>query len=116
MSARRVLIIDDNKDLADGLSELLEIHGHETDVALTGGAGVEAACNATYDVIFIDIGLPDTTGVDCAKRIREGGSRARIVFMTGYCAREIPAQISKLGDTQLLMKPIDPVLILELVG
>lgn len=116
MSARRILIIDDNKDLADGLSELLEIHGHEVDVGLTGGAGVEAAGNAAYDVIFIDIGLPDITGVDCAKRIREGGSCAKIVFMTGYSTTEISAQISELGDMELLTKPIDPLLILEKVG
>ena len=116
MSCRRVLIIDDHKDLADGLSELLEIHGHKVDVALTGGTGVEAAGYAAYDAIFIDIGLPDTTGVDCAKWIKEGGSRARIVFMTGYSATEIPAQISDLGDMELLTKPIDPLLILELVG
>lgn len=116
MSARRVLIIEDNKDLADGLSELLEFHEHEVDVALTGGTGVEAGGQAVYDVVFIDIGLPDITGVDCAKRIREGGSRAKIVFMTGYSAKELTAQINELDDVELLTKPIDPLTILEIVG
>lgn len=116
MSPKRILVIDDNEDLADGLSELMELHDHDVDIALTGTAGIEAAANKAYDFIFVDIGLPDINGVDCARRIREGGARARILLMTGYSARDLPARISEIEDAELLTKPIDPRAVLERIG
>ncbi len=116
MNPRRILVIDDNQDLADGLSELMELHMHEVDVVLTGGDGVRAAESKPYDIIFVDIGLPDINGVECARRIKESGSDGKIVLMTGYSAQDIPAQIKDLDDTELLTKPIDPALILERIN
>jgi DNA-binding response OmpR family regulator len=116
MDPRRILVIDDNEDLADGLSELMELHKHEVDVVLTGGDGVRAAGRKSYDIIFVDIGLPDINGVECARMIKEGGSSAKIVLMTGYSAQDIPAQVNELDNTELLTKPIDPASILERIN
>lgn len=112
MAPKRILVIDDNKDLADGLSELMEMYEHKVDIALNGGDGIAFVEANHYDVIFVDVGLPDINGVECARRIRENGSSARIVLMTGYSAQDIPAQLDDLGETKLLTKPIDPLLIL----
>jgi len=112
MDPKSILVIDDNEDLADGLSELMEMHEHKVDIALNGGDGITFAEANHYDVIFVDVGLPDINGVECARRIRESGSGARIVLMTGYSAQDIPAHLDDLGETKLLTKPIDPLLIL----
>jgi DNA-binding response OmpR family regulator len=116
MNPRRILVIDDNEDLADGLSELMELHEHEVDVVLTGGDGVSAAGCKSYDIIFVDIGLPDINGVECARMIKENGSGAKIILMTGYSAQDIPAQIRELENTELLTKPINPAAILERIN
>ena len=116
MGCKRVLVIDDNQDLADGMAELMELGDHEVDVALTGMAGIEAAVGGRYDFIFVDIGLPDVNGVECARRIRAGGSKARIVLMTGYSASDITARVGELDDAELLTKPLDPEMILGRIG
>jgi len=116
MGCKRVLVIDDNQDLADGMAELMELGDHEVDVALTGMAGVEAAVGGRYDFIFVDIGLPDINGVECAQRIRDGGCKARILMMTGYSASDITARVGELDNAELLTKPLDPEMVLRQVG
>ena len=116
MGCKRVLVIDDNQDLADGMAELMKLGDHEVDVALTGMAGVEAAAGGGYDFIFVDLGLPDIDGVECAQRIRAGGCKARILMMTGYSASDLTARARAMEDTELLTKPLDPAQVLERVG
>jgi DNA-binding response OmpR family regulator len=115
MGRKRILVIDDNEDLADGLREMMELRDHEVDVAYAGLAGAGAASRNRYDFILIDIGLPDIDGLECARRIRDSGSDARILFMTGYSAADIPTHI-ELEGAELLTKPLNPEMILERIG
>ncbi len=115
MGGRRILVIDDNEDLAEGLRELLELRDHDVDVALTGLAGVDAAARNSHDFVLIDIGLPDINGLECARRIRALGNDARILFMTGYSAADLPSR-SELEGAELLTKPLDPEMILQRIG
>lgn len=110
---RKILVIEDNRDLADGLMELMELHDHEVDVAFTGAEGLEAAARKKYDVLFVDIGLPDIDGVECVRRLRESGAASRVLLMTGYSAKDIPARIRELEGAELLTKPIDPAVLLS---
>ena len=110
---RHILVIDDNEDFADGLSELMEMHEHEVDVVLTGGDGVKAAQRNTYDIIFIDVRLPDMNGTDCANQIRNSAVAAKLLLMTGYIPKDLPAQVEAMENADLLTKPIDPLSILE---
>lgn len=115
MGRKRILVIDDNEDLAEGLCELMELRNHEVDVAFTGLAGADAAARNSYDYIFVDIGLPDINGLECAWCIRECGNDAEILFMTGNSAADIPSRI-QLENAELLTKPLDPGKILERIG
>jgi DNA-binding response OmpR family regulator len=112
---KHVLLIDDNEDLVEGLAELMEIHGHDVDVALTGVDGLAAFRGKPYDSVFIDIRLPDFDGVDLAKRIIDGGATARIVLMTGYGGPDLPARVAELSGVELLFKPLDPDVVLRRV-
>src|SRR5690606_22608069 len=81
----RLLIIDDNEDLAAGLSSFLaETVGHDVRVAHSGAAGVEAACVFKPDVILLDIGLPDLDGYEVAVRLRReaGLEDAALIALT----------------------------------
>jgi CheY-like chemotaxis protein len=84
--ATRILIIDDNKDLAQGLALLLKHMGHEVKMAHDGPDGIEAALAYEPDVLLLDIGLPNLDGYEVARRLRrvENLKRSLIIAVSGY--------------------------------
>src|SRR5262245_43837440 len=84
--ARRVLIVDDNKDSAETLALLLQIGGNEPRTAHDGLAAVAAAEAFRPEVALLDIGLPGLNGWDTARRIREQpwGKGIVLVALTGW--------------------------------
>ncbi len=85
MSAkRRILLVDDDKDLREGLSEQLRLSGEfETDEAPTGAAGVERVRHGQFDLVVLDVGLPDLDGREVCRLMRKNGVRAPIIMLTG---------------------------------
>ncbi|WP_175108473.1 response regulator [Pararobbsia alpina] len=81
----KVLFVDDNQDLADILAELAFQMGHEARAAYNGSAGLQAAREEQPDVVFLDLGLPDMTGIEVLRALRnaEGTDRALIYALTG---------------------------------
>ncbi len=69
--ARRILVVDDNRDSADSLAMLLRLTGNEVHTAYDGVDGVEAAERLRPDVVLLDIGMPKLNGYDACRRIRE---------------------------------------------
>ena len=68
---RRILVVDDNIDFVQTLGMVLELHGHQVEVAFDGVAGLEAALRAVPDVVVLDVGLPKLNGYEVCRRIRE---------------------------------------------
>ncbi len=83
---RRVLIIEDNADLAATYRMLLERHGDVVTIASTGKSGLEQATSAPFDVVLCDIGLPDIDGWEVAWRLRDLPKRDRmlVVAVSGF--------------------------------
>ena len=75
--ARRVLLVEDQADLADSLRLLLERRGHTVECACDGGSALEAAARFAPEVVLLDIGLPDMSGLEVARRLREEAREAR---------------------------------------
>ena len=69
-TGRRFLVVDDNKDFVETLQVLLELNGHDVDVAFDGLAGLEAAIRTEPDVVVLDVGLPKLNGYEVSHRIR----------------------------------------------
>lgn len=82
----RILIVEDNRDLADTMSLLLRTHGHVVDVQYTPFDALELCKNTTPTIVILDIGLPDISGHELATRIRSRfyENPPRIFAMTGY--------------------------------
>lgn len=81
----RVLVVDDNADLAAGTARLLKLLGHSADVALDGPTALASARAHAPDVILLDIGLPGMNGYDVAREIRARGPRNSVVIaVSGY--------------------------------
>ncbi len=108
--ARRVLVIEDNRDGAETLRMLLELDGHEVAVAFDGPAGVSAARHFGPDVVVCDIGLPGLSGYDVARALRAdpATAAARLVCVSGYGQAEDRRKAREAGFDETLVKPIDP--------
>jgi DNA-binding NtrC family response regulator len=103
----RILIIDDEKNIRDVFSLLLEDHGYEAGTAETGTAGVKAALAFEPDVVLLDMNLPDMPGLDVLARLKESRPATGIVIITAYGTIRSAVEATKLGAYAYLEKPID---------
>ena len=78
----RILIIEDEKLLADSLEALLRAKGYETEARYDGESGAEAALQGNFDLLILDIMLPGMNGYDIARKIRAARSNVPILMLT----------------------------------
>jgi CheY-like chemotaxis protein len=103
---RRVLLIEDNADVREGLRALLEEIGHCVIAAGDGEKGIEEAIANQPEVALVDIGLPRLDGYHVARRIRAAlGDRIRLVALTGYGMPEDRRRAREAGFDDHLAKP-----------
>jgi two-component system CheB/CheR fusion protein len=107
LGPRRILVVDDEKDAAELLAELLARHGHESRVALDGPSAVEAARTFQPDVVLLDLGLPRMDGYEVAQRLREqqGETKPLLIALTGY--QRDGDRIRQAGFDRHMIKPPD---------
>ncbi|KQS30951.1 response regulator [Dyadobacter sp. Leaf189] len=106
---RRILVVDDNRDAADTLAMMLKLTGYETKACYSGRDGVAAAESYRPMAIVLDIGMPDITGYEACRLIRDTawGQSALIVALTGYGADEDRQKSTEAGFDVHLLKPVD---------
>jgi CheY-like chemotaxis protein len=107
---KRLLLIEDNPDIGETLRELLQLLGHQVDLASDGLRGVELALATQPDVALVDIGLPGIDGYEVARRLRasEKGQGVLLVALTGYGRPEDRRQALEAGFDAHMVKPVDP--------
>ncbi|MGK3987725.1 ATP-binding protein [Sorangium sp. So ce136] len=108
LRARRILVVDDNPDVAESVRMLLEAMGYSVFVARNGPAALEAAPGFRPDVVLLDIGLPGMDGYEVARRLRRqaGLERALLVALTGYGQEEDRRRSRAAGFDHHLVKPV----------
>jgi CheY-like chemotaxis protein len=106
---RRILVVDDNVDAAESLALLLQVKGHDVEVAHDGPTAIKTAEVYRPDVVLLDIGLPRMDGYQVARKIREQswGSNALVVALTGYGREEDRQRSAAAGFNAHLVKPAD---------
>lgn len=109
----KILIVDDNRDLADGLAVVLENEGHEVRVAYRADRGMELFRGERPDVLLLDVKLPDQSGVDVFRILHREDPDARIIVMTGYRLEQLLAEVVEEGAVAVLRKPFSMELLLE---
>jgi PAS domain S-box-containing protein len=104
---RRVLVIEDNPDTARSMEMLLEVLGHDVQVARSGNEGLTMAADRQPELVLVDLGLPDIDGYAIARTLRERfGNRIRLVALTGYGQAEHRRRTSEAGFDDHLLKPL----------
>jgi CheY-like chemotaxis protein len=108
--AMRVLIIDDDRDSADGLASLLTAAGHDVHVVVGAREGLDAVETWSPDVALLDIGLPDNGAYLVARRLRASVSSrpVRLVALTEWGQKEDRRRSATAGFAHHLVKPVDP--------
>ena len=101
----RLLIIEDNKELAGSMKSGLERSGFHIDIAYTGSNGEEMACVNGYDTILLDLNLPDKDGIDILKYLRSTGVDTPVIIITARDEIEDRALGLDLGADDYLTKP-----------
>ena len=109
VSARRILVVDDNVDAANSLAMILELEGHQVATVYNGHDAIESVAKSQFDVICLDIGLPQLDGYEVAKRIRElpNARDVKLIALTGYGQPEDRARALAGGFDDHLVKPVE---------
>jgi CheY-like chemotaxis protein/two-component sensor histidine kinase len=109
--SRRILIADDNRDGAESMQLYLQMQGHEVHVAFNGADALSVAAQIKPEVGVIDIGLPDVSGHEVARRIREEvwGRGVLLIALTGWGQESDKLRARAAGFDRHCTKPVDPV-------
>jgi signal transduction histidine kinase/CheY-like chemotaxis protein len=106
--SKKVLLVEDNRDAAETMAELLELWGHEVCVASCGEDGLSAAETFQPGIVLLDIGLPGMDGYEVARRLRAAGlcHCGGLVALTGYGQEEDRRRSHEAGFDHHFTKPV----------
>jgi PAS domain S-box-containing protein len=106
---RHVLVVDDNRDAAETLADIVTMLGHEAAVAFDGPGAIQAAGANGVDCVLCDIGLPGISGYDVARALRSThGPALRLIAVSGYAQADDVKNARDAGFDGHLAKPFDP--------
>jgi PAS domain S-box-containing protein len=113
-----VLVVDDNKDAADGLALLLELEGHRVHVAYDGHSALECAQRENPSVMVLDIGLPGMDGYELARQLRAHPhtTSTTLIALSGYGQDADRRRAREAGFDHHLVKPVDPQELCDVLG
>lgn len=108
-AGRRILVVDDVRDLADSLAMVLETSGAVVRVAYDGPAALELFAAFEPDAVLMDLGMPEMDGYETARRLRRlpGGENVMLVALTGWGQDEDRRRAEEAGFDKHLVKPVD---------
>jgi DNA-binding response OmpR family regulator len=101
----RVLIVDDDRDHAESLADVLDMRGHEVEVCHTGEDAVAQFRSEDFDFVLLDIKLPGIDGLETFLQMKSIRPSARVMMMTGFSLEQVVAQAIEGGALGVLNKP-----------
>jgi CheY-like chemotaxis protein/two-component sensor histidine kinase len=116
-TSAHIVLIEDNSDTADALSEMLRLAGHRVDVSLDGAAGLDMVLRVHPQLVLCDIGLPGLDGYQIATRVRASGLAPMpvLIALTGYGDAAARSRARASGFQHHLTKPTDIDALLALI-
>ncbi len=111
----RILVVDDNRALADNLAEILDDAGHDAVVVEHPDAALEAASQSSFDLMLLDVRLPGMDGVELFERLRKLAPRAHFLLMTAFTDAGRLHDAWRAGVQSILPKPVPLAELLDFV-
>ena len=103
----RVLLVDDEKDFLESMSERMRLRCMDVTTAATAKEALEFIENDVFDAIILDVQLPEMDGMDVLKKIKAKHPEAQIILLTGQASLEMGVEAMKIGASDYLEKPAD---------
>lgn len=104
---RKVLIVDDEKNMRTTLASILGREGYDVSTAATGEEAVDLCVKGEYDIILMDVRMPGIDGVEAFRRIRRHREGVRVIMMSAYSVDELKEAALEEGAIAFLPKPLD---------
>ncbi|HEY6391965.1 MAG TPA: sigma-54 dependent transcriptional regulator [Bryobacteraceae bacterium] len=103
----RILVIDDETEIRESLEVLLSLEGYSVELAQNGAEGLRRLENGSYDLVLLDLMMPDRSGMEVLKEVRERDSETPIFMITAYGSVEVAVDALKSGANDYFSKPWD---------
>ena len=107
MTKEKVLLIDDEEEFLETLSERMEIRGMEVSTAANARNAVSALDSGDYDAIVLDLQMPDMNGIEMLKVIKKNHPDMQVILLSGQATLEAGIEAMKLGAMDFMEKPAD---------
>jgi DNA-binding NtrC family response regulator len=102
-----ILVIDDEQEIRESLEHLLRLEGYRADAAATGTEGLKRIEDGVFDLVLLDINLPDHNGLDLLQNIKRESPSLGVIMITAYASTQMAFQASKQGADSYITKPWD---------
>lgn len=112
----KILIVDDEKLLAEGCRRLLQLAGYDATAVFTPEEGLRLAADRSFAIILVDYQMPGMTGLEFIAEARQIQPAADLVLMTGNASIDVAVEAMKRGAQDYLAKPFEPDKLLEMVA
>ncbi len=106
MARARILVVDDEAAILSTLKTALTLEGYAVDVAGSAALAEQRLAGRSYDVLLLDVALPDGNGVTLLERLRAAGSDACVIMMSGHATIDAAVRATRLGAFDFLEKPL----------
>lgn len=93
----KILVIEDEKGTSMPVKEALELHGYEASIAEDGATGIKMFKNDTYDLVLLDLKMPNMTGKEVLKKIRQMDPYVYVIIYTNYGEFEEVKELANIG-------------------
>jgi len=110
-----ILIVDDQFNVRETLKAILEHKGYRVATAKDGAEAIEMVKKKHYDIIFLDVKLPDMNGVETFEQVKKIDPEAAVIMMTGYSVEDLVRRAISQGAYTCIYKPFDMEKVIELV-
>jgi signal transduction histidine kinase len=104
----KILIVDDDANIREGVGDILDVEGYETAQASSGAEAIAQVKQASFDVILMDYNLTDGTGIDAIKQIRALNADSQILMITGNASLDAAVKAIQESVNDFLQKPVNP--------
>jgi DNA-binding NtrC family response regulator len=106
-SQTRILVIDDDENITKAVASILEDQGYSVDIAGTGTEAIKKTQTYRYDLMLVDIRLPDMEGTEILNKIHDTTPKIRKIIVTGYPTLQNAVTALNRGADAYIMKPFD---------
>jgi DNA-binding NtrC family response regulator len=107
MSRNKILIVDDEPNVCNFLSEFLDYKGFEPTITLSGKDALNQLKSEDFDLVLLDIIMPEMNGFEVLERINQMDNKVPVIILTGVRDQNVANDSIEMGAVDFISKPID---------